>query len=173
MLLSGVETIILAYLSLRQKYSDIFIQYQHHILPYRPFSCIIQCGSELPAVKLCFCNFNAFRNLTTSGFMKGFQIVRSEPLPSLIGNVALKSILILAPNQHTFFFEKCFKKILNIFSNSFYLKVQSFRLIMEKNFIQMASSAGQAVAYTIGPIFKHIIDFVQLYFTNGFTNIIL
>ena len=53
---------------------------------------------------------------------------------------------------------------------SFYLKVQSFRLIMENNFIQ---TAGQAVAYTIGPIFKHIIDCVQLYFTNGFTNIVL
>ena len=30
----------------------------------------------------------------------------------------------------------------------------------------MAASAGHAVAYTIGPIFKHIIDCVQLYFTN-------
>ena len=50
----------------------------------------------------------------------------------------------------------------------FYLKEQSFRLIMENNFIQMAASAGHAVAYTIGPIFKHIIDCVQLYFTNGF-----
>ena len=28
---------------------------------------------------------------------------------------------------------------------------------MEKNFIQIALSAGYAVAYTIGPIFKHII----------------
>ena len=37
---------------------------------------------------------------------------------------------------------------------------------MENNFIQM-------VAYTIGPIFKPIIDFVQLYLTNGFTNIVL
>ena len=44
---------------------------------------------------------------------------------------------------------------------------------METNFIQMAASAGRAVAYTIGPIFKHIIDCVQLYFTNGFTNIVL
>ena len=35
----------------------------------------------------------------------------------------------------------------------------------------MAASAGHTVAYTIGPIFKHIIDFVQLYFTNGFSNI--
>ena len=31
---------------------------------------------------------------------------------------------------------------------------------MENNFIQMAASAGQAVAYTIDPIFKHIIDCV-------------
>ena len=44
---------------------------------------------------------------------------------------------------------------------------------MENNFIQMAASAGHAVVYTIGPIFKHIIDYVQLYFTNGFTNIVL
>ena len=42
---------------------------------------------------------------------------------------------------------------------------------MESNFIQMADSAGHAVAYTIGLIFKHIIDWVQLYFTNGFMNI--
>ena len=33
---------------------------------------------------------------------------------------------------------------------------------MENNFIQMAVSAGHAVAYTICPIFKHIIDCVQL-----------
>ena len=38
----------------------------------------------------------------------------------------------------------------------FYLKVQSFGLIMENNFIQMAASAGHAVAYTIGPIFKQL-----------------
>ena len=44
---------------------------------------------------------------------------------------------------------------------------------MENNFIQMAASAGHATAYTIGPIFKHIIDYVQLYFTNDFKNIVL
>ena len=44
---------------------------------------------------------------------------------------------------------------------------------MENNFTQMAPLAGHAVAYTIVPIFKHIIDCVQLYFTNGFTNIAL
>ena len=43
---------------------------------------------------------------------------------------------------------------------------------MENNFIQMAALADHAVAYTIVPIFKHIIDCVQLYFTNGFTNIV-
>ena len=35
---------------------------------------------------------------------------------------------------------------------------------MAINIIQMAASAVHAVAYTIGPIFKHIIDCVQLYF---------
>ena len=44
---------------------------------------------------------------------------------------------------------------------------------MENNFIQMAASAIHAVDYTIGPIFRHIIDCVQLYFTNGFLNIVL
>ena len=33
---------------------------------------------------------------------------------------------------------------------------------MENNFIQMAASAGHAVAYTINRIFKHIIDCMQL-----------
>ena len=44
---------------------------------------------------------------------------------------------------------------------------------MENNFIQMAPSAGHAVAYTNDPNFKYIIDCVQLYFINGFTNIVL
>ena len=44
---------------------------------------------------------------------------------------------------------------------------------MENNFIQMVASGGQAVAYAIGSIRKNIIDCVQLYFTNGFTNIVL
>ena len=37
---------------------------------------------------------------------------------------------------------------------------------MENNFIQMAAWAGHAVVYVIGPI-------LQLYFTNGLTNILL
>ena len=37
---------------------------------------------------------------------------------------------------------------------------------MEINSIQMADSAGHVVAYTIGPIIKHIIDCVQPYKTN-------
>ena len=73
-----------------------------------------------------------------------------------------------------FLFGKYLLKIPNIFSNFFfYLKVQSFRLIMESYFIQMAASAGHTVAYTVDPIFKHIIECVQLYFTNGFTNVVL
>ena len=41
---------------------------------------------------------------------------------------------------------------------------------MENNSIQMATLVGHAVAYTIGPILNFC---VQLYFTNGFTNIVL
>ena len=70
------------------------------------------------------------------------------------------------------FFENALKKPLSQIS-FFYLKVQSFRLIKESKFIQMAASVGHAVAYTIGPIFKHNIDCVHLYFPNGFTNIVL
>ena len=44
---------------------------------------------------------------------------------------------------------------------------------MENNFIQIAGSAGPAVVYSIGLIFEHIIDYVQVYFTNVFTNIVL
>ena len=44
------------------------------------------------------------------------------------------------------------KKTTNYFLKFlFYLKVQSFLLIMENNFIHMAASAGHAVAYTIYP----------------------
>ena len=78
--------------------------------------------------------------------------------------------------KYLFYFGKCFQeKTTEYFLKFlfFYLKVQSFRLIMENNFIQMGASAGHVVAYTIGQIFKHIIYCVQLYFTNGFTNIVL
>ena len=44
---------------------------------------------------------------------------------------------------------------------------------MENNFNEMAALADHTVAYTIGPIFKQIVDCVQLYFTNGFTDIVL
>ena len=43
---------------------------------------------------------------------------------------------------------------------------------MKNIFIQMAESAGHVVPYTIVPIFKHFLDCVQLYFTNGLTNIV-
>ena len=74
-----------------------------------------------------------------------------------------------------FFLENALKKDLWVFSqiSFFYLKVQSFQLIIENNFIQMVVSTRHVVAYMISPIFKDIIDCVQLYFTNGFTNIVL
>ena len=37
----------------------------------------------------------------------------------------------------------------------------------------MAASAGHAVAYMIGSVFNHIIDCVQVYFTNCFMNIVI
>ena len=57
------------------------------------------------------------------------------------------SIFVYRIRQITFFFlENALKKPLNIFSKLFfYLKVQSFRLIVENNFSQMAASAAQVV----------------------------
>ena len=76
-----------------------------------------------------------------------------------------------APNTF-FLLENLLKK--TAFSNfCFYLKSQSFRLVMKNNFIQMAASTSHALAYTIDRILSNIIDCVQLYFTNGFTNIVL
>ena len=104
------------------------------------------------------------------------QYVYSHYMKCKINFLACICILYLyRVGQIPFSLEKCFKKkLLNIFSNFFfYLKAQSFRLIMESNFIQMAASAGRAVAYTSGTIFKHIIDCKHLYFNNSFTNIVL
>ena len=71
-------------------------------------------------------------------------------------------------------FSKMLKKSYWILSQFFlfYLKIQGFRLIMENNFIQIAALTGHALAYTIDSIVKHIVDCVQLYFINGFTNIV-
>ena len=112
-----------------------------------------------------------FRNCFIVSLLQTIQTKKKSRKPFLSNNYIRKYRV----RQITFFFGKCFKnKRLNILSNFFfYLKVQSFRLIMENNFIQMAASAGHAVASTIGPILKHIIICEQLHFTNSFTNIVL
>ena len=105
-----------------------------------------------------------------NGVLKSF--IRELFAVSFVSKI--KNISKYRIRQIIFFENALKKKTTEYFSNFFsYLKVQSFRLIMENNFIQMAASAGHVVAYAIGPIFKHIIDCVQLYFSNGFTNIIL
>ena len=78
--------------------------------------------------------------------------------PSLLYNAALQSLNI-KPKGHnqivkgppnTYFLENALKKTTEYFLKfSFYLKVQSFRLIMENNFIQMAALTDHAVAHTI------------------------
>ena len=74
---------------------------------------------------------------------------------SVFGKLHLNLIVfvcIYRVRQIPFMLENALKrKQLNILPNFFfYLKLQSFRLIMENNFIQMTASAG----HTIGPIFK-------------------
>ena len=56
------------------------------------------------------------------------------------------------------FFGKCLKKTTEYFLKFifFYLKVQTFRLIMENNFIQMAASAGH-----FPPLFKRIHNHIR------------
>ena len=104
-----------------------------------------------------------------------FAINNQDPLKLFELKVVYNTTVIQQGVPNTFFLENALKKTTEFYLKFlfFYLKVQSFRLIMENNSIQMADSAVHAVTYTIGSIFKHIIDCVQLYFTNGFTNIFL
>ena len=61
-------------------------------------------------------------------------------------------------NILNYFLAKALKKPTEYFLKFlFYLKVLIYWLITKHNFIQMAVSPGYAVAYTIGPIFKHIV----------------
>ena len=88
-------------------------------------------------------------------------------------SIIVFSLIQGPPNN--FFWTALKKTTENFLKIFFYLKVQPFPLIMENNFIQMAASAGHAVAYTVGPILKYIIDCVHLYCfsciaCNGFTN---
>ena len=80
-------------------------------------------------------------------------------MPSVACQLLVKQVLVVffalllyRVRQISFFFlENALKKTTEYFLKFlFYLNVQSFRLIMEKNFIQMAVSTGHAVAYTIG-----------------------
>ena len=76
--------------------------------------------------------------------------------------------------QIPFFIEYALKKTTEHFLKFLFLFESPILPVNNgKYFHSMAASAGHAVAYTIGPIFKHIIDCVQRYFINGFTNIVL
>lgn len=76
---------------------------------------------------------------------------------------------IIRGPPYNFFFGNADKTLLNIF---FYLKAQSCRLIMENNVIETTALADCTVAYPFDIIFNHFIHSFQLYFTNGFPNII-
>ena len=62
--------------------------------------------------------------------------------------------------KYFFILENALKKTTEYFLKFRFLFESTILLPVnnEKNFIQMAGSAGHAVAYTIGSIFKHIID---------------
>ena len=75
--------------------------------------------------------------------------------------------------KYLFFLENALKKFEYFLKFLFLFESTIPRLVMENNFILMAASAGHAVGYTNVPTFKHIIDCMPLYFTNGFTNIVV
>lgn len=63
---------------------------------------------------------------------------------------------------------------LYIFSNGlFYLKVQSLRLMMEHDFIQMTVSVGPKILHGQSPIFQCIFGGKWQYFNNGIADIVL
>ena len=68
--------------------------------------------------------------------------------------------------------ETALKKITEYFLKFLFLFENTILwLIIENNFIQMAALPGQAVAYTIGSIFKHIIDCVQLQWLHEYCSL--
>ena len=78
----------------------------------------------------------------------------------LNNSLSYKSVYLKYRVRQILFLENALKKTTEYFFKFFYLKIQSFQLLMENNFAQMATSANHVVAYTIGPIFKQIIDCV-------------
>ena len=102
--------------------------------------------------------------------------IESSTLPKWLSSrisLYIPAIIYSIGSAKYLFFGKCFiKNLLNIFSNFFfYLKVPSFQLIMENNFIQMAASAWPCSSLHDRSNFKHI-DCVQLYFNNNYLQII-
>ena len=76
-------------------------------------------------------------NINTSCWsLRSLQCDREYILQKFVVENQKIDILLKGP-PNNLFFENALKKLLNIFSN-FYLKVQSFRLIMKNNFIQVA-----------------------------------
>ena len=106
----------------------------------------------------------------TNSIFKTFQYLNNlNNFPTFFSFFIDNFIAIYRVRHTPFFWKMLKKKLLNIFSNFVFLfesTIQSFQLIIQNNFFQMAASAGHAVANTIGPIFKHIIVCVQLYFTQ-------
>ena len=81
-------------------------------------------------------------------------------------NNATRINLICIGSAKYLLFGKCLKK-----AAEYFLK---FLFLFESTILPVNNGKQfHSVAYMISPIFKHIIDCVQLYFTYGFTNIVL
>ena len=83
-------------------------------------------------------------------------------------------VLLIQGPPNTLILENDLKKTTEYFFKLLFLFENTILPVNNgKKCIQRAESAGHAVAYAIGPILKLIVDSVQLYFTNGVTNIVL
>ena len=119
---------------------------------YANFQCVVLIISDLPSLgKLSKPNSFSLKKLL-QGPPNTFFLENALKSISKLLNIFSNFFFYLKVQQgppNTFFLEialKSISKLLNIFSNLFFnLKAQSFRLITENNFIQIAASAGSSL----------------------------
>ena len=76
---------------------------------------------------------------------------------------------LITGQPNTVFLENALKKTTEYFLKFLFL----FESIIPTARIMENNNGNNKWSYTIGTIFNHIIDYVQLDFNNGFTNIVL
>ena len=103
---------------------------------------IVQKSLSCFLVTFSLSSFSSFLQFNKSIFFKTFYVAVVVVVGFFIQG---------SPNTYLCFLEN----VLNLFV------LFESTILSANNFIQMAAQAGHAVAYTIGPILKHIVDCVQ------------